>query len=593
MLLSTEPVALIVTGFHRSGTSMMMQALKGAGLVIGDDLLPPGASNPDGHFEDRAIVRLHDAILHDQHGSWHSPPADTSRISEEHAAALGTTLEPYLAQPLPWGFKDPRTCLFLPLWQKQLAEYRQVFIYRNPLDCIRSLQTRQAQELIYHPEKNATALFFWENPVKALQLWIRYNQAILDAALSAPDNTLLVSYEALVAGFPIIECVNRQLGLSLNTSADTGVRPQGSNSKRSVKQPYGLPDDALQQAHELTMALDQIAIDNDGQHAGCAMRKTLLQSSQASCQAQPQPAQTRERLHRMNLWQDDCQQRNVTEPSIPPTPLTSQQTQTRFADPDDVFTHLHQLQEQGQQQQADNLVVEQANEFPDDCTLNIAAGKVWLNRNELCKAEQHFRQAHTSAPRNKVPPMQLGLVARRRGDNADACHWLQLAIERDPHHPGLHALLAQSHQRQGNVADALDVTVQGLIHAPDHHELSLLEAELLMADRQPESALQRVLHVLTLHPECPLASKLHYHALAAQPDASRDESLPWFYFAVYRSMQAQRDYCHHLERALMSLDTSTSSALRAQIHRELDRIHDAVQACEAAPHHSTRSFDGA
>ena len=295
----------------------------------------------------------------------------------------------------------------------------------------------------------------------------------------------------------------------------------------------------------------------------------------------------------MDLWRDASHQCHVDANRIPQSSIESDKAAIRFTDPGEVFARMKQLQEQGEQQQADDLTVQQATEFPDDCTLNIAAGRVWLNRNELCQAEQRFKQAHTSAPRNKVPPMQLGLVARRRGDNADACKWLQLAIERDPHNPGLHALLAQSHQRQDNVADALDVTMKGLLHTPDHHELLLLQVELLMADRQPELALQRVVHILTLHPECPAASKLHYHALAAQPDASRDESLPWFYLSVYRSMQVQPDYCQHLERALMSFDASTCGALRAQVHRELDRIHEAVQACNTENHHSTGSSDGA
>lgn len=593
MRSSRDPVALIVTGFHRSGTSMMMQALKGAGLVIGDDLLPPGASNPDGHFEDRAIVRLHDAILHDQQGSWYSPPQDTSCISDEHTAALRDALEPYLAQQLPWGFKDPRTCLFLPWWQNQLPEYRQVFIYRNPLDCMRSLQTRQAQELIYHPERNAKALFFWENPDSALELWIRYNQAILDATLSAPDKTLLVSYEALVAGFPVIECVNRQFDLTLNATADTGVRPQASSDNRPVKQPFGLTNEAMQQAQELTLSLNRIAIDNHGQSDSRLPRNTIRLPTDANAEASAQPAQTRERLRQLALWQNDCPEHNTGSPHISQGPLASKHKVAEFANPADVFTHVNQLRESDQTQQADDLVINQACEFPDDCSLNIAAGRVWLTRNVLCKAEQHFRQAHVTAPRNKVPPMQLGLVARRRGDNADACYWLQLAIERDSNNAGLYALLAQSYQRQKEIGKARDATLQGLQYAPDHHQLLLLEAELLMADQQSDIALQRVRHLLTLHPECPLASKLHYHALAAQPNARRDESLPWFYLAVYRSMRAQPDYCHHLESALMSLDTSACAAIRVHIHRELDRIHDAVQACTATPNQLTRSIDGA
>ena len=600
-------MALIVTGFHRSGTSMMMQALKGAGLVIGDDLLPPGASNPDGHFEDRAIVRLHDAILHDQQGSWHSPPQDTTRISDDHASALGAALEPYITQQSPWGFKDPRTCLFLPWWQRQLPEFRQVFIYRNPLDCVRSLQTRQAQELVYHPKRNASALFFWENPCKALELWIRYNQAILDATLSAPDKTLLVSYEALIAGFPVIECANQQLGLTLNATADTRVRAQTPSVNRPPKQPFGLPEEALEQARELTHSLNCIAIGNQEKWAAgvgrdsSVVRNTIASPRNASPATSAQPTQTQERLQRMGLWQDECPDNIVAfktklHARLTPKDAVAESTNAtadKFDNPANVLTHAEKLHESGQPHQAEELVVRQAIAFPDDCTLNIAAGRVWLTRKVLSKAEQHFRQAHAAAPRNKVPPMQLGLVARRRGDYEDACVWLQRAIDCDPHNPGLHALLAQSYQGQGNVATALSVTLLGLLHAPAHQKLLQLEAELLLANQQSEAALQRVRHLLTLYPECPIASKLHYHALAAQANAQRDESLPWFYLAVYRSMQAQPDYSHYLEHALTSLEAPTCTALRAQIHRELDRIHDAVLACTTTPQQATQSINGA
>lgn len=600
MNTSRDPVALIVTGFHRSGTSMLMQALKGAGLVIGNDLLPPGASNPDGHFEDRAIVRLHDTILNEQQGCWHSPPQDTSSISEEHTSTLSNILEPYLAQPSPWGFKDPRTCLFLPWWQAQLTQYRQVFIYRNPLDCVRSLQTRQAQELVYRPQRNASAVFFWDDPDKALALWVRYNQAILDATRSAPDKTLLVSYEALVAGFPIIECANRQLNLTLNTRSDTRVRPQKPASGRSPKQPFGLSLDALDKAHEILLCLNRIAIEHQGQWANRKVPGTLLITENTGSAVSAQAQQTRDRLQRMQLWQDNDSAHPIEHLQTKPVAVTptdsapdSDALETIFAQPADVFTQVDQLRESGKHQQADDMVVQQATAFPDDCLLNITAGHIWLSRDSLEKAEQHFRQAHSNAPRNKVPPMQLGIIARRCGDHASACDWFALSIERDQDNPGLHALLAQSQQNLGHVAQALDVTRQGLVHAPEDQKLLLLEAELLLAERKPDVALLRIQHVLTLYPECPTASKLHYRALAAQPGTQRDDSLPWFYLAVYRSMQSQSGYCKHLERALASLDITTGTALRAQVHVELDRIHHAVLTCTASTDPASQSIDGA
>ena len=50
-------VALVVTGMHRSGTSMVAAYLQQAGVSIGRNLIGPAPGNPRGHFEDRDFRR--------------------------------------------------------------------------------------------------------------------------------------------------------------------------------------------------------------------------------------------------------------------------------------------------------------------------------------------------------------------------------------------------------------------------------------------------------------------------------------------------------------------------------------------------------
>jgi hypothetical protein len=108
---------LIVTGMHRSGTSLVASLLESAGLDIGKRLLDPNYGNPCGYFENIDFLKLHEEILY------------SLGINE-----IGWTLESNISPPhyyidlayklveknksviTSWGWKDPRTTLFLPFW---------------------------------------------------------------------------------------------------------------------------------------------------------------------------------------------------------------------------------------------------------------------------------------------------------------------------------------------------------------------------------------------------------------------------------------------------------------------------------------------
>src|SRR5271166_2804260 len=69
-------MSVLVVGLHRSGTSALAGALEAMGLFVGppDALIGPHPTNPDGHFELRAVADLNDEILAHFGGAWDWPP---------------------------------------------------------------------------------------------------------------------------------------------------------------------------------------------------------------------------------------------------------------------------------------------------------------------------------------------------------------------------------------------------------------------------------------------------------------------------------------------------------------------------------------
>ncbi|HJT73097.1 MAG TPA: hypothetical protein VJ720_03740, partial [Chitinophaga sp.] len=56
---------LVITGMHRSGTSLITQWLYRCGLHVGDNFMGAGIGNEDGHFEDLDFYNWHRNILND------------------------------------------------------------------------------------------------------------------------------------------------------------------------------------------------------------------------------------------------------------------------------------------------------------------------------------------------------------------------------------------------------------------------------------------------------------------------------------------------------------------------------------------------
>ncbi|MVO98221.1 sulfotransferase [Paenibacillus lutrae] len=151
--MSDRPIAVIILGMHRSGTSLLAQTVRSLGVYLGDDhqMVPPREDNPEGFWEHAEIVAVHDELLARLSSSWDA----TKPLPEQwwltgagmasRARLTDIIARDFSKHPL-WGFKDPRTCLLLPLWQSVFDELniepRYILSLRNPLNVAASLYKR-------------------------------------------------------------------------------------------------------------------------------------------------------------------------------------------------------------------------------------------------------------------------------------------------------------------------------------------------------------------------------------------------------------------------------------------------------------------
>jgi len=170
---------IIIVGMHRSGTSLVAGLCHIVGICMGFRFLKSDRFNPKGYFEDAEFVRFHIELLEAAGGSWSQIPSfhllqDCFQRQIQKAKKL---VESRSQRDL-WGWKDPRTSLFLELWIPLVKNPHVIVCWRNPLDVARSLESRDKFDL-----------------KKSLHLCYIYSEKILTALNHAKVPTLHVIFE--------------------------------------------------------------------------------------------------------------------------------------------------------------------------------------------------------------------------------------------------------------------------------------------------------------------------------------------------------------------------------------------------------------
>ena len=207
----TRPV--VITGMHRSGTSMVARLLQSSGLWLGsdDELLGGASDNPEGFYEHLRVIDLNDRLLGAFGGAWDCTPqwpeGWTALPQAQSHAGAAREIGQSLAANGRWGWKDPRGCLTLPFWLEVFPDLTVVLCVRNPLEVAVSLHERNGM-----------------SHARALQLWEAYLRSVLAATSST--QRLITHYDAHISE-PHGERERLVAGVGLQPIGEVGLQPIG------------------------------------------------------------------------------------------------------------------------------------------------------------------------------------------------------------------------------------------------------------------------------------------------------------------------------------------------------------------------------
>jgi hypothetical protein len=199
---------IVITGMHRSGTSLVSMVLDALGVDFGDHSLFYAADqwNEEGYFERRDVVDLNSRLItgfNRTTGPLSSAMSQvgyllwgTQRGSARRAERLEKEIDVLAAELKQLAVKDPRFCLTLQAWAPYIDDC--VVCLRPPDEVALSLNRRQRIPI----------------PV-GFRFWERHARGLLD---NVPSGSLFVDFGRLAGPEPMSELVriDRHFGLQLD-----------------------------------------------------------------------------------------------------------------------------------------------------------------------------------------------------------------------------------------------------------------------------------------------------------------------------------------------------------------------------------------
>ena len=191
-----QTAPIIITGMHRSGTSLAGALLANAGVNLGGHQISAEQQHPGGYFEDTEILALNREMLQTAarsgkagHPDWgwtedESLNLDILEPFKDRAKGLIKARARAMSAGGRWGWRDPRTTLLLDFWESLLFDARYLFIYRRPWDVGDSMQRLGTEVFLRRPD------YAW-------RIWTFYNRRLLLFRILNQKRSLLVSAEMI------------------------------------------------------------------------------------------------------------------------------------------------------------------------------------------------------------------------------------------------------------------------------------------------------------------------------------------------------------------------------------------------------------
>jgi len=198
----------ILAGMHRSGTSMFARFMHASGINMGTEFYVDDTANKYGHFEDMDFLNLQRNELSTHFGGedWLVFQPFTHSDDFVRKARVLFTKKTEINGEDHWGWKDPRTTLFLKYWQTINPEIRFIFLVRKPEAIVNSL-CRLLKTRWSFSEKS-----------KYLETYIHYNYEILSFCRQhGQSKVVVVDHEQLI-GYPevVIPKINSAVGFDFD-----------------------------------------------------------------------------------------------------------------------------------------------------------------------------------------------------------------------------------------------------------------------------------------------------------------------------------------------------------------------------------------
>ena len=197
-------------------------------------MMQPNAENPAGYWEHLDINGLHNRLMASHRRNWATAnPLPGQWMRDASLPGYRVELENIVASNFRgrglWGWKEPQTCMLLPLWREVLGEAGTelacLLAVRSPVDVASSLMRRDGIAF-----------------QKAVGIWFYYNIAALTNASEVP--LVVTSYERLTADWePELRHCAEGLGLAwpgddrplrraMEAFIDPGLRHNRSSADR-------------------------------------------------------------------------------------------------------------------------------------------------------------------------------------------------------------------------------------------------------------------------------------------------------------------------------------------------------------------------